>query len=338
MEKIRHFNIPVFMPEMACPQSCIYCNQSVVTSVSSIPDSNHVQTIVEAHLKTIPRKTGTIIEIAFFGGNFTGISEDMQKAYLEVASRYKKNNMVDGIRISTRPDFIDAGSLDLLLKYGVTSIELGVQSMDDEVLKRSGRGYVTATVEKAAQLIRSYGFELGMQMMPGLPGDSEDASVATAHAIVRCGASTTRIYPLLVIKDTPLENMYKKGLYKPLTISQAVETTKKLLIIFLKAGVRVLKMGLHPAPDLINQKRLVAGPFHPCFAELVLTSYWADLFSKLTSEPNKQISMTVNPSDINHAIGYKAANKKELLKRFKKVTFKTDDAQKKYHYHVDYSF
>lgn len=323
----KYVNIPIFIPEMACPQKCIYCHQQHITAVYKEPSKEEVRQIIDTHLSCI---TDAEVEIAFFGGNFTGIPIEAQKQYLQTAASYLKIPKVKGIRVSTRPDYISHDILALLKSYGVTSIELGVQSTDDAVLKATGRGYKTIDIKNAAKMILDTGIALGLQMMTGLPGDTAEKSIKTAYDIIDYGASMTRIYPLIVLKDTPLAQLYNKGKYHPPSLEETVELCKTLYSIFRKAGVKVLKMGLHPSENLLYNDSIVAGPYHHSFAELVYTELWRTAFETIKPGAGKMLSITVNPVDYNHAIGYKAANKKRLLKNFDKVKFYTNNQLKRF--------
>ncbi len=205
-------------------------------------------------------------QIAFFGGTFTGLSMIQMQAYLDIAAPYIRCGDVCGVRISTRPDCIDEEILSFLKQNGVTHIELGVQSLDDEVLRAAGRGYTAGDVLQSAQMIRKFGFVLGMQMMPGLPQDTADKSILTAQKIIELGAAEARIYPTVVIRQTPLEKMYLSKRYRPLSLDAAVDLCVRLKQMFHKAGVAVLKTGLHSG-DV--EQDIVAGPFHPAFGQLV---------------------------------------------------------------------
>jgi len=321
----KHYNIPVFLPEKACPFRCVYCNQKTITGVNQLPCQEVVKTKIEECLSTIDTQSASV-EIAFFGGNFTGIPHDEQLAYLAVAAPYITSGKVKGIRISTRPDFITPENLKILKEHGVKAIELGVQSLDDDVLKASGRGYDAKCVKTAAEEILSHGFVLGMQMMTGLPGDNHDKALQTAHDIIAFGATETRIYPLIVLKDTMLEELYKKGIYTPQTLEEAVFTCSALIKIFIEAQVKVLKIGLHPGKELTESAAITAGPYHASFAELVYASFWAEKINLLGSDTRKSLEITVNPKDYNHIIGFKACNKSALLKLYKSVLIKTDDS------------
>lgn len=264
---MKHYTIPVFVPELACPNRCVFCNQNSISGCLEQPGMAEVAQIIEDRLKTIP-KEGTHIEIGFFGGNFTGIEETLQRSYLSIAYKYLVSEAIQGIRLSTRPDYIDLSALGLLKEYGVSTIELGAQSLDDEVLKLAGRGHSVSDIEKASRLILENGFKLGLQMMTGLPGDTPDKSIRTAKKIIQLGAENTRIYPTLVIKDTQLAELWHNGSYKPQSLEEAVTLTATLLEIFKEAGVKVIRVGLHPSKELLEGGELLAGPYHPNFRQL----------------------------------------------------------------------
>ena len=318
--KTRHYNIPVFIPELACPFQCIYCNQQKISGRLKIPADNEIVTIIKEHLSTIPGENSDV-ELAFFGGNFTGIDINDQKRLLGLVQPYLNSGKIKGIRLSTRPDYIDRDILKLLKDFGVKTIEIGAQSLDDNVLKLSRRGHTSKDTENAASLILQNGFSLGLQMMIGLPGDSRESARFTAKRIIELGADNTRIYPTLVIKDTVLEKMYLEGRFQPLSLEKAVNWSKELLLIFEKANVKVIKLGLHPSDGLLSGEELVAGPFHQSFRELVLTEIWNDILKPVMKESHKEIEIEVPSAQFNYAVGYGGKNKKMLLKKFNKVRF-----------------
>ena len=271
----KHSNIPIFIPELACPHQCVFCNQEKICGTHSIPQPVDVKNIVERYLETIPENR--IINIAFFGGSFTGLPVDLQEQYLKEAFRFVKNGRISGIRLSTRPDYINRTVLELLKEYGVTTIELGVQSTNQEVLNKSGRGHTFEDIRDASNLICKYGFELGLQMMIGLPEDNYERSIQTANDIVSLGAGNTRIYPAIIVKGTALEKLYLEGKYIPLSLEQAVEWTKDIVQIFERNNVSIIRMGLHPSKELVIGKSLIAGPFHASFKEMVMTKIWKEI-------------------------------------------------------------
>ena len=324
---IKHYNIPIFLPELACPFRCVYCNQAVISGQDRVPSAEEMQQIVEERLSTIP-SAGSLIEIAFFGGNFTGLPEKYQLECLRMASQYLKSGRVSGIRLSTRPDYITFDKLQLLKDYGVTTIELGAQSLDDEVLIACGRGHDAGDVIQSSEMIRSMGFRLGLQMMIGLPGDSLSKAKATTQKIIAAKAEETRIYPCLVIAGTALETDFNKGRYQPLSLEEAVAWTTELTLLFEEAGVNIIRMGLHPSEEL-QGKNLIAGPFHSSFKELVMTNIWKKIFEKTIWPEAKEITIHVPERERNFAIGYQGSNKNRLLRRYNKVRFEAAPIRKR---------
>jgi len=294
------------------------------------PTEEEVIETIEMRLLTIA--PGNVVEIGFFGGNFTGIEQEMQERYLSLARRYVFSGQVKGIRLSTRPDYIDENALRLLKRYNVTTIELGAQSLDEAVLKLSGRGHTVEDVITASRMILQHGFQLGLQMMIGLPGDTLDKSKDTARQIVRLGASNTRIYPTLVIKDTELENRFRNGEYSPMTPEDAIHWTKKVVPIFEEGNVTILRIGLHPSEGILNGDTLVAGPFHVAFGEMVQSAIWREILSEALRAKRQAsgkgtgsrelLTVEVSVGQINVATGYRAENKKMLMELFRKVIFR----------------
>jgi histone acetyltransferase (RNA polymerase elongator complex component) len=297
----------------------------------SIPTLEEVKNTIEKYLSTI--KESSFTEVAFFGGSFTGLNLDTQTKYLEVVQPYLKENKVQAIRLSTRPDYINEEILDNLKLFGVKDIELGAQSLDDEVLSFVERGHNAKDVENASKMINSYGFNLGLQMMIGLPLDTIEKSKQTAKKILVLGAKSTRIYPTLVIENTPLATLFREKKYKPLTIEEAVEWTKEVYKIFLNKDITVLRVGLHPSKDILSGKGFLAGPFHVSFFELVLTSLWKDKFSDKEFIDNfsscKAVTIKINPQDVAYAVGYNSSNKKFLENINPNVKFLQDKDIKK---------
>lgn len=319
---MKHYTVPVFVPELACPNRCVFCNQNSISGCHNQPDNEEVIATIEKRLETIP-PDNTSIDIGFFGGNFTGIDEELQAGYLSIANNYLKEGRIHGIRLSTRPDYITPQSLDLLKRYNVTTIELGAQSLDPQVLKLAGRGHTVEDIERAARLITGNGFHLGLQMMTGLPGDTPEKSVVTARRIIELGASCTRIYPTLVIRDTELEQQWRNGTYIPQSLEEAVELSATLIGIFKDAGVNVIRVGLHPSDDLIKGNDMLAGPFHVSFRQLAETRLWRRKLEKLIQSEQKEseITVAVPEDELNEAIGYNGSNREMLLRHFSRVNF-----------------
>ncbi len=315
----KHFNIPIFIPELACPFQCIYCDQSKISGVRKLPGDEEIGEIIDQYLATIPGQSE--VQLAYFGGNFTGIPASQQEKYLKLAEPYIDQGKIKGIRLSTRPDYINDQVLPLLKKYHVQTIELGAQSFNNDVLRKSRRGHTAETTEIASRKIIESGFSLGLQMMIGLPGDTLERARFTARRITELGASETRIYPALVIKGTVLENMYMENKYEPLDLEEAICWCGQILPTFEEAGVRILKVGLHPSEGFLSGDDLVAGPFHPSFRELVETQLWHDLLEPLTLISGQELKIFVPDRQLNYAIGYEGVNKKMLEENYLKVVF-----------------
>jgi hypothetical protein len=370
---VKHFTIPIFVPELACPNRCVFCNQHSISGCQRQPEPDEVREIILEHLKTIPEEDSHI-EIGFFGGSFTGIESELQEKYLAVADEFlrkrwfrlrsttvangvktneipsfnhhpwwssgvetsipsgtKSSGLIHGIRLSTRPDYIDEEVLNRLKCYGVTTIELGAQSLDEEILRLSGRGHTVVDVEKASALILSSGFELGLQMMTGLPGDTPEKSMQTARRIVELGAHCTRIYPTLVIRGTELAERWEKGEYQPQSLEEAVEISAILLEIFRDGGIEVIRVGLHPSEGILDGSELLAGPFHPAFRELVESLLWKKKLSPLMSQQPKGSNIQIPVSDIElrYAIGHDSSNRKMLENHFNLVEFVVDETHER---------
>lgn len=316
---MKKYNIPVFVPHRGCPFDCVFCNQHRITGVGTDVKAEDVTAIIEKYLKTLPQHDAEI-EVAFFGGSFTGIPIEEQNALMEAVEPYIKSGRIKGIRLSTRPDYINYEILDNLLKHGVTTIELGVQSMDDEVLSAACRGHNSDCVRRAAKMIHEYPFVLGLQMMTGLPGDTPQKSIYTALEIIKLKPSVVRIYPTLTIADTYMEKMYHNGSYRPQTLDEAVDLAKKLLLMFEKENIKVIRLGLQSTSEICENGSVIAGPVHSAFGELVESSIYLD---KMMQQIPKNTSGTVyvNPSEISKAVGNRKRNK-EIIKKEKNTIIK----------------
>ena len=305
---MKTYNIPIFVPHRGCPFDCVFCNQKRITGKQTDVTAEEVHSIIEKHLKTLP-EVNRRVEAAFFGGSFTGIPIEEQSSLLAAANEYIKNGLIDGIRLSTRPDYIDKEILDNLLKCGVTTIELGVQSMDNEVLKRSNRGHTREDVVKAAEMIHNYPFTLGLQMMTGLPGDTAEKALYTADEIIALKPDIVRIYPTLTIKDTFLEKMYMSGEYTPQTVDEAVSLSKQLLLKFEANNITVIRIGLQSTDEICEKGNVIAGPVHSSFREMVESSIYYDIIAdELKDSQCARADIFVNPKEISKAVGNKRMN------------------------------
>ena len=323
---IKHYNIPIFLPELACPYRCVYCNQFSITGLNDIVKADDVKHIIDSHLDSF-KEENRFVEVAFFGGNFTGLPLQMQNDYLEAVQPYLDKGLINGIRCSTRPDYITQQRVKEIKRLGMLNIELGAQSTDNEILRHCKRGHTFEDIVEASQIILSEGITLGLQMMIGLPSSTEAIDMQTAQDIVRLGAKETRIYPCIVVKDTELEIMHNSGEYQALPIEDAVRRSANLYTYFTENDVKVLRIGLHTSDEL-DSTAYVAGPYHKNFAEMVFSHIWKEKLTNIKTE-SKGIIINVPESQINHAIGWKGENKKLLLERFESVEFKANDERLK---------
>ncbi|KUG03075.1 oxygen-independent coproporphyrinogen iii oxidase [hydrocarbon metagenome] len=313
---MRHYNIPIFIPHLGCPFNCIFCNQKNIARHEPAPEPSAVPIMVQRALETIPAAAGLEkeVEVAYFGGSFTALDKRLQEHYLWDLQSFLDAGSIDGIRISTRPDFIDHSILRFLLENGVKTIELGVQSLKDEVLESSGRGYTAQTVVNACTMIKEYGFKLGVQLMIGLPGDNYENDMETTIGTVSIAPDMVRIYPVLVIKDTGLEKLYLQGRYTPMGLEEAVSICCEMFLRFQQKGIEVIRMGLHPAEELREEGVVIAGPFHPAFGELVEQEAFKKqarvLLDNYISEKNlySEVKLYSSYRDLSKMIGQKRTN------------------------------
>lgn len=314
----RQYIIPIFVPHLGCPNDCVFCNQKSISGEQRMITKEDVKKTIDFYLDNIRDKESKK-EVAFFGGSFTGIEIEKQEEFLQTAYEYIKQGKIDSIRISTRPDYIDKKILKMLKKYKVETIELGVQSANDYILKQSQRGHTFEDVKKASKLIRWYGFKLGHQMMVGLPESTRLDEINTARELIKLKPKMVRIYPVLVIKNTKLEKDYMNEKYKPLTVVQAVEICKELVVMFKKKGIEIIRIGLQNTDTITDPKQsgseVVAGPYHPAFRQLVESGLWYDTIVTKIKQLNvkvKKVEITVNPQDANNVIGHKRENIEKL--------------------------
>lgn len=309
---MKKINIPIFVPHRGCPHLCVFCNQKRITGVTDMPTPEAVDELVRRHLSTIDRAISNI-EIAFFGGSFTAIPHEEQQGYLEVAKRFLDDGRIDGIRLSTRPDAIDEDILAFLKDYGVSTVELGVQSMDDRVLRQSRRGHTIADVIRASNLIKYHGLRLGLQMMIGLPGDSSRTAYETAKKIALLKPDEVRIYPTLVLVETPLHEMYMNGTYTPLGLDEAIESTADILPIFYAEGIRVIRIGLQATDGMISGDQVKAGPFHPAFRHLVESRMFRhSLEEQVGFSHPEHLVLGIHPKERSNLVGQHRENLKYL--------------------------
>ena len=319
--------IPIFIPFLGCPHDCAFCNQVKITNYKDRADENTIIKQIEDYLSYFKDKDSNK-EIAFYGGSFTGLPEETMLSYLGIANDYKKKGIIDRIRLSTRPDYINNSILDYLKDYQVDTIELGIQSFDQEVLDANERGHLISDSQRASKLIKEYGFTLGHQIMPGLYKDSREKIIKTAIKSANIGPDIARIYPTLVIKDTKLERLYNLGLYEPLSLDEAVQISAEVLMIYEYKNINVIRIGLQPTENINEGKDVVAGPFHPATRQLVESYiyriYLEDLINK--NKIKNEITIHTSGREISLVAGNKKANKKYFYNKYKiKMSFVEDD-------------
>lgn len=313
---MRHINLPVFIPHRGCPNDCVFCNQRTISGHSDYsPEA--VKGEIEEALATLCEDAE--VQIAFFGGSFTGIDRSEMIYLLSIAKEFIDSGRVDSVRLSTRPDYIDAERLDILKAYGVKTVELGIQSTSDKVLLKSNRGHTAKDSERAMKLIKEYGFELVGQMMVGLPGATPEDEYRTAEDICLWGADSARIYPTVVFHKTELCEMAKRGEYEPLTLESAVERSKGVKEIFIKNNVECIRLGLQSGENLTEPDGVYAGDYHSAIGELVESRIYRDVIINaidregLADKLNgRELVISVPLGEVSKVVGHKGENKRFL--------------------------
>ena len=306
--------IPVFVPHLGCPHACVFCNQRRITGQTRPATADTVRAAVLSAEKVMHSGKR---ELAFYGGSFTAIEEKRQIELLSAAKEAMEAGKIDAIRLSTRPDAIDESVLARLQRFGVETVELGAQSMDDAVLAASKRGHTARDVQRASAMIKAGGFRLILQMMTGLPGDTSEKSLKTAEKIISCAPDGVRIYPAVVVKNTELYELWQSGAYREHTVEDAVEVCARIVPLFDAAGIPVIRLGLNPTEELTNVAA-VAGAYHPALGELVKSRIFFHRAAALLSgiAPGSRVVLEVYPSQLSQMIGQHRENIKRLQKSF----------------------
>ncbi|MBE6619586.1 MAG: radical SAM protein [Ruminococcaceae bacterium] len=331
---MKHVNIPVFVPHLGCPHDCVFCNQRKITGQEEFSLDN-VRKDIETVLETLDPRSETA-EIAFFGGSFTGIERSLMIELLSIANEFCLSGRVSGIRLSTRPDYIDGEILSILAKYPVKTVELGIQSISDEVLAASRRGHTAEQAKKAMRDVVDAGFELIGQMMIGLPFSDPDSEIETVREICRAGASGIRIYPTAVFSGTALHEMMRKGDYPPLTLEDAVERSAAVFEVAHSHGVKVIRIGLCETASLHSENGIVAGAFHPALGEMCISAFFLKLICKeldtLGDLSGAKIEISVAGNMLSKAIGQKKINYRKIMTKYSlsELRFTKDDRLSEY--------
>ena len=310
--------IPVFVPHLGCPNDCVFCNQRRISG-STVPAAAADVDKAIAQAAALPR-TGAKRQLAFYGGSFTAIPVPQQTALLAAAKRHLAAGEIDAVRLSTRPDAIDAAVLARLREYGVETIELGAQSMCDEVLALSGRGHTAADVENASRMIRAAGFRLILQMMTGLPGDTPERCVDTARRIIALAPDGVRIYPTVIVRDTALYDLWQAGRYREHTVEDAVEYCARIVPLFESAGIPIIRLGLNPTEEL-SGGAAAGGAYHPALGELVRSRIMREraetLLAGANIAPGSAVTLGVSAAKLSQMIGQHRRNVDWLAARFR---------------------
>ncbi len=315
----KHVNIPIFIPHLGCPNNCVFCNQRSISGRQSF-DLSLVEDQIKEVLSTLAEDAYR--EIAFFGGSFTGIDRDLMISLLEIAKRYVDSGEVQGIRLSTRPDYISEEILDILKSYRVSAVELGIQSMSQKVLDSSKRGHDTAVTERACALVKSYGFELVGQMMVGLPGADVETECYTARRICEMGADKARVYPTVVFYETELCEMAKCGEYTPLSDDEAVMRTKEVLKVFDTFGVPCIRVGLCASENLSDESSVFGGANHSAIGELAMGEvYYDKICEYLDKNPELRGKTLVIYSPLGASSKISGQNRRNKIRICKKYGF-----------------
>ena len=318
----KHKNIPVFIPHLGCPNLCVFCNQRSISGKQGF-EIESVKDEIDKALLTIPADYE--VEIAYFGGSFTGIDRKLMIRLLDLAKAYVDRPIdgracVSGIRMSTRPDYIDCEIMEMLSHYPVKTVELGLQSMDDRVLLRSKRGHSAERAEQACKMIKDAGYGLVGQMMIGLPDSTLENELYTARRICEMGADAVRIYPTVTFYDTELACMAERGEYTPIELEDAVLRSKEVLKVFEGNSVECIRIGLCASDNLMDPEKVMGGANHPALGELVLGELYYDKMCRLMEDFNKVQGRTavfsVPQGDLSKAIGQNGRNKKRLVNKY----------------------
>ncbi|MBW2606800.1 MAG: radical SAM protein [Deltaproteobacteria bacterium] len=313
------FIIPIFIPHAGCPHQCAFCNQSTITNIKrKIPSPEKLYSLIDTFLK-YKGKQRNQVQIAFFGGNFLGLKTQHIESLLHEAGKFVNAGSVDSLRFSTRPDTINNETLDILNPFPVSTIELGVQSMDDHVLSMSKRGHTSADTKNAVRLLKERNYEIGLQMMVGLPGDDETKAQLTGRRLVDMSPDFVRIYPTVVLAGSLLAKWYQKGKYAPIPLEQCISLVKNLYLLFRENDIKVIRMGLQASEDLEKGSEILAGPYHSAFGHLVFSRIFLDMATAiLESEVSvrDEVCIKVNPRSISKMRGLKNRNIETLKRKF----------------------
>ncbi len=339
---MRHINLPIFIPHLGCPNDCVFCNQRKISGTMCFNKTN-VKRDIDSFLETVDTNNCEV-QLAFFGGSFTGIDRQDMLYLLDIAKSYIDIGLISSVRLSTRPDYIDEEILEILESHGVRSIELGIQSMSDKVLSDCKRGHTADISRQACKLIKSRGFELIGQMMTALPSSTPEDEYNTAAELVRLGVDGARIYPTMVFSGTELENLYRQGNYTPPGLDELTDRTEAAFSVFADSGIPVIRIGLQASDGLGEADGIVAGSYEAAMGEMVMSRYY---FKKLTGllDPvkneiaGKDLTVFCRKGEISKVVGQRQANKLKILNEYnvKKLKVLEKDGIVLYNISIDYN-
>jgi histone acetyltransferase (RNA polymerase elongator complex component) len=317
---LKPFIIPVFIPHAGCPHQCSFCNQKVISGQGSGRISRQAVREQADRFLAFPHDKRRTVQISFYGGNFLGLPRESIRSLLDEAVDLIEQGTAEGIRFSTRPDTISSETLKIIRDYPIQTVEIGVQSMDDTVLDKARRGHTALDTVKALGHLAKTPYEVGLQMMTGLPGDSDSSTRMTARKIAEFAPAFVRIYPTLVLKGSPLAGWYTAGKFRPLTLDETVARVKSLYLFFQNQSIPVIRMGLQASEELDSEQTVLAGPYHPAFGHLVLSSIWLDKATELLSSEktsSEKAVLHVRPENISKLRGLRNQNIRKLMQQFK---------------------
>jgi len=321
----RPFIIPIFLPHAGCPHQCVFCNQSSITGVKRdmvSPEKVERQILEFLEYKGNDRRPA---QVAFYGGNFLGLEKNYIERLLNVSTKFVEDKKINAIRFSTRPDTIDHNRIEMIKNYPVTTVEIGVQSMDDRVLTMAKRGHSVFDTQQAVILLKNRDYQIGLQMMVGLPKEDEAGSISTAYRISELEPDFVRIYPTIVLKNSLLARWYENETYCPWSLERSIAHVKTLYLFFKKKNIPVIRMGLQAAEDLDSGAAILAGPYHPAFGHLVHSEIFLDMATEIMKAEGVSrdtVSLKVHPRSISKMRGMKNRNVETLKKRFKLQSLK----------------
>lgn len=318
--------LPIFLPHLGCPNRCIFCNQKAIAR--EVPSPRWVYQFIESSLSSLPvKKVPREIQVAFYGGSFTEMERDIQMAYLNVTRSFLLRGQIHSVRISTRPDALDETTLSLLKEHGVKTIEVGAQSMINEVLSLSQRDHTKEDTVSAVLRLRQWGFEVGVHLMMGLLGDTLEGFHSSLDQVISLRPDFIRIHPTLVLRGAPLEDLWLRGKYLPLSLEDTIRCLKRAVLKSERASIPIARMGLQPSPDL--EEHLLAGPYHPALHQLIDSAIFYEMAQRLLKDfPDEtQVTFFCHPKDLSNLIGHRRENILKLKEQFDRCEIRIEERE-----------